>query len=307
MSLRTSSAWRSGSLPTCLRQQLQEGLEVLGVELLGAHELPVDRPQPVAQLDQALVDETLDRFAGLGQHAAVGAEARGLHREDEAVRRLVAPLGPARRLEARIIRAVDFDRGELAAGVFELALLREIVGIEHAAPRLEGPAADADIGLACHTALPIGLDVYTAANDTRTVRTGWWESGSSDSGAGACLPAALPWPSSRAAPPPAVGVVAAQRQPITQSSEYIARIQATNRVNLVARVSAYLDEVLFTEGTEVKKGDLLYRLEQGPFRADVQAKEALGRAVQGAAQERASGARPRGATAQDAGRPAGGL
>ncbi|HTE35199.1 MAG TPA: efflux RND transporter periplasmic adaptor subunit [Reyranella sp.] len=75
--------------------------------------------------------------------------------------------------------------------------------------------------------------------------------------------------------PPAVGVVAASHQPVTQSTEYIARIQATNRVNLVARVSANLDEVLFTEGTEVKKGDLLYRLEQGPFRADVQAKEAL--------------------------------
>jgi membrane fusion protein (multidrug efflux system) len=76
-------------------------------------------------------------------------------------------------------------------------------------------------------------------------------------------------------PPPAVGVVAATRQPITQSSEYIARIQATNRVHLVARVSAFLEEVLFTEGSEVKKGTLLYRLEQGPFRADVQAKEAL--------------------------------
>ena len=75
-------------------------------------------------------------------------------------------------------------------------------------------------------------------------------------------------------PPPAVGVVAAKQQAITQSSEYIARIQATNRVNLVARVAAYLDEVLFTDGAEVKKGQLLYRLEQGPFQADVQAKEA---------------------------------
>ena len=76
------------------------------------------------------------------------------------------------------------------------------------------------------------------------------------------------------AAPPAVGVVAASRQPVTQSTEYIARIQATNRVNLVARVAANLDEVLFTEGAEVKKGDLLYRLEQGPFRADVQARQA---------------------------------
>ena len=75
-------------------------------------------------------------------------------------------------------------------------------------------------------------------------------------------------------PPPAVGVVAAKQQAITQSSEYIARIQATNRVNLVARVAAYLDEVLFTDGAEVKKDQLLYRLEQGPFQADVQAREA---------------------------------
>jgi membrane fusion protein, multidrug efflux system len=76
------------------------------------------------------------------------------------------------------------------------------------------------------------------------------------------------------AAPPAVGVVAAKRQPITQATDYTGRIQATNRVNLTARVSAYLDEVLFKEGAEVKKGDLLYRLEQGPFRADVQAKQA---------------------------------
>jgi membrane fusion protein (multidrug efflux system) len=85
-------------------------------------------------------------------------------------------------------------------------------------------------------------------------------------------PPALAQP--RGGPPPAVGVVAAKQQAITRSSEYIARIQATNRVNLVARVAAYLDEVLFTDGAEVKKGQLLYRLEQGPFQADVHAREA---------------------------------
>ena len=74
--------------------------------------------------------------------------------------------------------------------------------------------------------------------------------------------------------PPAVGVVAAARKPITQSSEYIGRIQAKNRVNIVARVAAFLDKVYFTEGAEVKSGDPLYRLEQGPFQADVQAKQA---------------------------------
>src|SRR5690348_3938621 len=74
--------------------------------------------------------------------------------------------------------------------------------------------------------------------------------------------------------PPAVGVVAAARKPITQSSEYIGRIQAKDRVNIVARVAAFLDKVYFTEGAEVKSGDPLYRLEQGPFQADVQAKQA---------------------------------
>jgi membrane fusion protein (multidrug efflux system) len=74
---------------------------------------------------------------------------------------------------------------------------------------------------------------------------------------------------------PAVGVVAAVKKPITSSSEYVGRIQAVDRVNLVARVAAFLDARLFTEGAEVKKGDLLYRLEQGPFKADVEAKQAV--------------------------------
>jgi membrane fusion protein, multidrug efflux system len=73
---------------------------------------------------------------------------------------------------------------------------------------------------------------------------------------------------------PAVGVVAAARKPITQSTEYIGRIQAKDRVNVVARVAAFLDKLYFTEGAEVKSGDPLYRLEQGPFQADVQAKQA---------------------------------
>lgn len=76
------------------------------------------------------------------------------------------------------------------------------------------------------------------------------------------------------APAPAVGVVPVVRKPITQSSEYVGRIQAKDRVNIVARVAAFLDQRFFTEGAEVRNGDPLYRLEQGPFDADVQAKQA---------------------------------
>jgi membrane fusion protein, multidrug efflux system len=69
--------------------------------------------------------------------------------------------------------------------------------------------------------------------------------------------------------PPAVGVVRAERQQITQTDQFIGRIQAIGRVALVARVSAFLEKRLFVEGAEVKQGDLLYQLEQPPFRAQV--------------------------------------
>ncbi len=71
-------------------------------------------------------------------------------------------------------------------------------------------------------------------------------------------------------PPPAVGVVAVHKQDITQSSEFVGRIQAINRVDLTARVTAFEEQRLFTEGTEVKEGDLLYKLERAPFEAAVQ-------------------------------------
>jgi membrane fusion protein (multidrug efflux system) len=75
--------------------------------------------------------------------------------------------------------------------------------------------------------------------------------------------------------PPAVGVVDATKRPITETSEFLGRIEATNRVNIVARVTAFLENRLFTEGTEIKKGDELYRLERGPFEADLASKKAL--------------------------------
>jgi membrane fusion protein (multidrug efflux system) len=75
-------------------------------------------------------------------------------------------------------------------------------------------------------------------------------------------------------PPPAVGVVRAAEKPIIESNSFVGRVQSTDRVALVARVTAFLEDRHFTEGTEVKKGDLLYTLEQPPFQADVQAKQA---------------------------------
>ena len=74
--------------------------------------------------------------------------------------------------------------------------------------------------------------------------------------------------------PPAVGVVTAQSKPLVETNQFIGRIQAVGRVNLVARVTGFLEKRYFEEGSEVKEGDLLYRIEQPPFQADVQTRQA---------------------------------
>jgi membrane fusion protein (multidrug efflux system) len=74
--------------------------------------------------------------------------------------------------------------------------------------------------------------------------------------------------------PPAVGVMEAVKRPITESNEFLGRIEATNRVSVVARVTAFLEKRNFVEGAEVKSGDLLYQLERGPFEADLKSKQA---------------------------------
>jgi membrane fusion protein, multidrug efflux system len=74
--------------------------------------------------------------------------------------------------------------------------------------------------------------------------------------------------------PPAVGVVRATKQAITETSEFIGRVQAVDRDVITARVTAFIEQRLFIEGTEVHEGDLLYRLERGPFEAAVAQQEA---------------------------------
>ncbi len=85
----------------------------------------------------------------------------------------------------------------------------------------------------------------------------------------------LAWAQGAPSGPPAVGVVRAERRPVTETSEFIGRIQATNRVDVVARVTSFLEKVEFTDGAEVKAGQVLYRLDRGPFEADLDAKKAV--------------------------------
>ncbi len=75
-------------------------------------------------------------------------------------------------------------------------------------------------------------------------------------------------------PPPAVGVASVARRAVTETNEFIGRIEAVQRVDLQSRVTAFLEERLFTEGAEVNQGDLLFRLERPPFEAQLQVAKA---------------------------------
>lgn len=75
--------------------------------------------------------------------------------------------------------------------------------------------------------------------------------------------------------PPAVGIVEAVTRSMTESSEFSGRVQAIGRVDLMARVTGFLEKQAFTEGAEVKAGDLLYVIEKGPYEAQRDAQAAL--------------------------------
>jgi multidrug efflux system membrane fusion protein len=54
---------------------------------------------------------------------------------------------------------------------------------------------------------------------------------------------------------------------VTDYVDFTGRTQAVNSVNVVARVTGYLDRVPFTEGSEVKAGDVLFEIDPRPYQA----------------------------------------
>jgi membrane fusion protein, multidrug efflux system len=81
------------------------------------------------------------------------------------------------------------------------------------------------------------------------------------------------------APPPAVSVTPVTSRQITETTDYIGRITAIDKVDIVTRVPGFIEERNFTEGQQVKKGDLLFRIEQATYKAVVeQARATLAKA-----------------------------
>ena len=67
-----------------------------------------------------------------------------------------------------------------------------------------------------------------------------------------------------------VSTTVAALAPITQAAEFVGRVEAIERVEVRARVTGFLQDILFTDGNLVKQGDVLYRVEKDSFDAAVQ-------------------------------------
>ncbi len=58
---------------------------------------------------------------------------------------------------------------------------------------------------------------------------------------------------------------------VTDYEDFTGRLDAVNSVDVRARVSGYVNEVPFKEGDLVKKGDLLFQIDQRPYKAALDA------------------------------------
>ena len=79
---------------------------------------------------------------------------------------------------------------------------------------------------------------------------------------------------SQAMPAPLVTTMAPVEKMVVQYEEFRGRTEATESVEVRAKVSGYLKKIHFTPGAELKEGDLLFDIDPEPFKADLAKAEA---------------------------------
>ena len=72
-------------------------------------------------------------------------------------------------------------------------------------------------------------------------------------------------------PAPQVVVLTITPQTIPHVMTFVAQTESSRQVDIVARVSGYLDRIAYREGELVKEGQLLFQLDPKPFRAQLDA------------------------------------
>lgn len=75
-------------------------------------------------------------------------------------------------------------------------------------------------------------------------------------------------------PPPTVTVAQPVASKVTDWDEYPAHLQAVDMVEIQAQVSGFLESIHFQDGAQVKKGDLLFVIDDKPYQAELARAEA---------------------------------
>src|ERR1700755_2768997 len=79
-------------------------------------------------------------------------------------------------------------------------------------------------------------------------------------------------PAAAPAPPPAVTVANPVYREVIEWDTYTGYLEAPESVNVAARVSGLIVATPFTEGAIIKKGDVLFSIDDRPYKADLAAK-----------------------------------
>lgn len=72
-----------------------------------------------------------------------------------------------------------------------------------------------------------------------------------------------------AAPPPAVTVAKVTSQDVRESARFVGQIAAVDQVDLIARVSGFLEDKSVPDGSVVKQDDLLFTIEKAQYEAEL--------------------------------------
>jgi membrane fusion protein (multidrug efflux system) len=72
-------------------------------------------------------------------------------------------------------------------------------------------------------------------------------------------------------PAPEVSVISVQPRTIPYVASFVAQTESSRQVDIVARVSGFLDKIAYKEGDLVREGQLMFQLDPKPFQAQLEA------------------------------------
>ncbi len=75
-------------------------------------------------------------------------------------------------------------------------------------------------------------------------------------------------------PAPKVTIAAAYSDELTEQVTFIGKGEAKDKIDIIARVSGFVEEILVKDGQEVSQGDILFRVEADTYEATLAARQA---------------------------------